>query len=46
MGESLRGNVNLAVDSAFGDKQGEAKNQGVVNKGEAEIRRGLDTVAK
>ena len=37
VGESIRGNINTAVDSAFDDRQGEAKNKAVAQKGENEM---------
>ena len=41
IGESIRGNVNTAVDSAFDDKAGEAKNRAVAQKGANEIDRAV-----
>ena len=40
IGESLRGNINNAVDHAAHDTTGEAKNQAIAIKGEAEMRQG------
>lgn len=37
MGESIRGSINQAVDTAVGDKAGEAKNEAVVEKGLREV---------
>ncbi|RAK71746.1 protein dprC [Aspergillus fijiensis CBS 313.89] len=39
-GESLRGGLNAAVDSAFGHDQGAAKNAAIADKGEREIETG------
>ncbi|KAL4893312.1 hypothetical protein BDV59DRAFT_178009 [Aspergillus ambiguus] len=39
-GESLRGNLNAAVDQAVGDKEGVAKNAGIAQQGEREISSG------
>jgi hypothetical protein len=40
VGESIRGNINNAVDHAAHDATGEAKNQAIANKGQAEMRQG------
>jgi hypothetical protein len=40
IGESIRGNINNAVDHAAHDTIGEAKNQTIANKGQAEMRQG------
>ena len=40
IGETIRGNLNQAVDTAFNDKAGEAKNQAIANKGLNEIEDG------
>jgi len=40
MGESIRGSFNQAVDTAFGDKAGEAKNEAVTEKGLHEMNEG------
>ena len=40
VGESIRGNINNAVDHAAHDTAGEAKNQAIGNKGQAEMRQG------
>jgi len=37
MGESIRGSFNQAVDTAVGDKAGEAKNEAVTEKGLREM---------
>jgi len=39
-GESIRGNFNSAVDETFNEPLGVEKNNRVVEKGEAEMRRG------
>ncbi|RAL15603.1 protein dprC [Aspergillus homomorphus CBS 101889] len=39
-GESLRGGLNAAVDSAFGHDNGAAKNAAIADKGEREIQTG------
>jgi len=36
-GEAIRGNVNQAIDSAFNDKEGTAKNQHVAERGLREM---------
>ena len=38
-GDTLRGTVNESVDTAFGDREGQAKNRAVKEKGEADIQR-------
>jgi hypothetical protein len=40
IGESIRGNINNAVDHAAHDTTGEAKNQAIANKGQVEMRQG------
>ncbi|MCJ1320821.1 hypothetical protein MMC15_006162 [Xylographa vitiligo] len=40
MGETIRGTINGAVDTAFNDKAGEAKNRSIAAKGVAEIQDG------
>ncbi|MCJ1248205.1 hypothetical protein MMC30_005422 [Trapelia coarctata] len=40
MGESIRGSFNQAVDTAFGDKTGEVKNEAVTEKGLNEMNDG------
>ncbi|MCJ1392442.1 hypothetical protein MMC18_005309 [Xylographa bjoerkii] len=40
MGEAIRGTVNGAVDTAFNDQAGEAKNRSVAAKGVAEMQDG------
>ncbi|KAL9113499.1 MAG: hypothetical protein Q9187_007612 [Circinaria calcarea] len=40
VGETIRGNFNQAVDTAFNDKAGQAKNQQVANQGLNEINDG------
>ncbi|PYH43368.1 protein dprC [Aspergillus saccharolyticus JOP 1030-1] len=39
-GESLRGGINAAVDSAFGHNDGVVKNEAIADKGEREIQTG------
>lgn len=46
IGESIRGSINSAVDHAAHDTAGEAKNQAITNKGEAEMRQGEAVVDK
>ena len=46
IGESIRGNINNAVDHAAHDTTGEAKNQAIANKGQAEMRQGEAVVDK
>ncbi|KAI9759809.1 MAG: hypothetical protein M1835_000300 [Candelina submexicana] len=36
-GESIRGNINQAIDAAAGDKEGVRKNENVANVGVAEM---------
>ena len=40
MGETIRGTINGAVDTAFNDKAGEAKNRSIAAKGVAEMQDG------
>lgn len=40
MGESIRGNVNTAIDSALNDTTGVARNKAIADKGEREMRTG------
>ncbi|KAH8172275.1 hypothetical protein LIA77_09043 [Sarocladium implicatum] len=37
LGENIRGNFNAAVDTAFNDKQGQAKDEAVASKGAHEV---------
>ena len=46
IGESIRGNLNSVVDHAAHDTTGEAKNQAIANKGEAEMKQGEAAVDK
>ncbi|PSN72098.1 hypothetical protein BS50DRAFT_569654 [Corynespora cassiicola Philippines] len=39
-GESLRGNINAAVDSAAGDREGVAKNEAIAERGYQEFEHG------
>lgn len=43
VGESLRGTVNAAVDTAFGHQEGTGRNQNIARKGEQEIQSGQFT---
>ena len=40
MGEVIRGTINETVNTAFGDKAGEAKNRSIAAKGVAEMQDG------
>ncbi|KAJ9241860.1 hypothetical protein DTO166G5_936 [Paecilomyces variotii] len=40
VGESIRGSIGKAVDDAFGDKEGVAKNEAVTREGQREIQTG------
>ena len=40
MGESLRGGLGAAVDRAFGDEEGVAKNRAVAQQGDHEMSTG------
>ena len=40
MGETIRGTINGAVDTAFNDKAGEAKNRSIAANGVAEMQDG------
>ncbi|MCJ1438804.1 hypothetical protein MMC27_008194 [Xylographa pallens] len=40
MGETIRGTINGAVDTAFNDKAGEAKNRSIAARGVAEMQDG------
>ena len=44
VGETVRGNINQAIDTAAHDQVGESKNQAVAAKGEREMARGEDMV--
>jgi hypothetical protein len=37
LGENLRGNFNAAVDTAFNDKEGQARDEAIASKGEKEV---------
>ena len=38
-GDTIRGTVNESVDTAFGDRQGQAQNRAIKEKGEADMQR-------
>lgn len=39
-GESLRGTVGVAIDRAFGDREGVKKNEAIAKEGEYEVQSG------